>query len=552
MVQETSRKISEWTAVPQSNAALLVPATVAGVTYRASVALDGVDPCNPAYGAVGDGVTDDKARLLLAITAAVALGKPVRGFGRTYGISGNLTLIAGAWLQDINFKQLTPAAGTVRTLTSAGGDNIRLERVTVNRNGDGTDGALAADAGIYIDGGDGHYFEDVEVYGDDMGTGFTVQNGSAFTVVRLHVHDINYSLGSSPGDDRVQGFWFNDCSNFRLIDTLVHDLGGNFGRGATTRYSRNTIGGCSEFTVINPVAYNIDQAFDMTGSAGNVRWSVTGGLSRDCYSHGFKFSSSSRDGTVTGAVAERCGRIGFVVSGPSEASLPILSGDIVFSNCVAYDTGSNGAWPNESGFRVESSAFDTDTPRGVRFIGCKAHDRQGSPTMVYGFNNDIAAHTDGRYNEPIDCVSIGHTTSAFNGFNYPRCEVSLTAAQQIGTAAWTVVNWDADVDFGAMHDTASSNSDVRTRRNGFFLSSWGVVFAANATGQRGVRILRNGSVIPGTTALVDAAAAGETALQVSWTSEMGPGDNVRIEVWQSSGGDLNLQTSSGGVVEQVG
>ena len=89
------------------------------------------------------------------------------------------------------------------------GSNIKLVRVKVNRNGDGTNGNDAFDAaGIYIIGGSGHHFEDIEVWGDDKGSGFVVWQASNFDVVRLHVHDIRYSRSTDPGDDRVQGFWF--------------------------------------------------------------------------------------------------------------------------------------------------------------------------------------------------------------------------------------------------------------------------------------------------------------------------------------------------------
>jgi hypothetical protein len=511
----------------------------------------GISPL--AFGAAGDGVTNDAAAVLLAITAGIAAGVPVQGNGKTYGIAGNCTLVSGAWLQDIAFKQLTPAAvGDVRTLTSGGANNLKLVRVTVNRNGNGTNGALSDDAGIYLVGGTGHYFEDVEVYGDDMGSGFAIFNATAFELVRVHVHDMKYSLGADPGDDRVQGIWINGCSNFSNLNPKVHDLGGNFGAGATLRWSRGVVyGACSEFTVTNPRAWNVDQGHDVTGGpTPNERFSITGGLIHDCYTYGFKFANTARDATVTGAVAERCGLNGFTVSGGVD--LDPNTCDIEFYGCVAYDTGSNGFWGTTHGFRVQDNAANIGATRGIRFLNCKAHDRQTVPTMDYGFFNDVPANLDGRYNEAIGCRSIGHITAAFNsGMNQARVDLGLSGAKVIPNNAWTLVGWDTETDLGEMYDVGALGQ-IFARRAGDFQVAAGISFAANATGQRGIRLSGVGGVpILGTTVLVNAAAAGEVSLNLSWLKKMVAGNDLRIEVFQNSGGNLNIQTTSGAVVEQV-
>jgi hypothetical protein len=108
-----------------------------------------------------------------------------------------------------------------------------------------------------------------------------------------------------------------------------------------------------------------------------------------------------------------------------------------------------------------------------------------------------------------------------------------------------------------MHDTTSNIDKVYVRRDGVYRSQWGVVFASNGVGQRGVRISQGGVPITGTTVLVDASKGGQTALQTAWTSIMGRNDTLRIEVFQDSGGTLNMPpslslTTSAGLVEQVG
>ena len=126
MVQAISEKISEMDTLTVPTVNTIIPVTEGSLSYKLSVGdlekriLDYIDPAN--YGAVGTGLVDDRAALLLAITAGVAAGKPVSGMGKTYGISGDLSLISSAWVQDLTLKQLTPADSARTTLYSEGGE----------------------------------------------------------------------------------------------------------------------------------------------------------------------------------------------------------------------------------------------------------------------------------------------------------------------------------------------------------------------------------------------------------------------------------------------
>jgi hypothetical protein len=405
----------------------LIPVWSEGVLYSANpggvLSAPYVDPA--VYGALGNGLTDDKAALLLAITAGVAAGLPVSGRGKTYGIAGNLVLVESGWLQDIKFKQLTPGDG-VQTLSSSAANDIKLVRVSVDRNGTGGEGELSNDdCTIKIVGGEGHLFEDVEIFGDGMGSAFVVWQASNFDVVRLHVHDLNYDVGVEPSDDVIQPFWFSDCTNFRVIEPRVHDIGGDFGAGYTTRYNRCAFGGCTAFSLIDAQVWSLDQGIDFTGSNGNSNFRVIGGIARDCWSAGWKFSSSARDGVITGATALRCDLYGFFASGTG-TDLPIKTGDLTFVNCQAIDIGSEGNWAagdrRPAGFAVEDSSGEVYPALGIRYIDCRAVDRQAVPTMRYGFMNEVEDPAGLRPNRCIDCVSIGHTTAAF--FNIDHAVIS--------------------------------------------------------------------------------------------------------------------------------
>jgi hypothetical protein len=510
-------------------------------------------------GTAGAGTSGDQSSILRALAAAIAAGRPVTGASRTYAVHGDMVLPANAQLQDITLKQLSPGGTARRTLTSNHGDSIKLVRVKVNRNGDGTNGDDEFHAaGIYIVGGSRHHFEDVEVWGDDKGSGFVVFEASSFDVVRLHVHDIKYSLKSDPGDDRVQGFWFSACSDFRVIAPKVHDLGGDYGSGRTTRWSRNGVGGCSNFSLIDAQVWNVDQAIDLTGSDGNRNFRVLGGSARDCYSVGFKLSNSARGGVVVGATTERCDLYGFFAAGPSEPNLKIKTGDITFIDCLALDTGSARRWIGgirPAGFAVEVSDFDQSlSPLGVRFVNCTALDRQSPPTMKYGFVNEVGAPSDGRYNECINCVSIGHTSSPTKGMHRAFCQVKLTAPQSITTSgAWEAVNWNGeDHDEGAMH-AGGADKYIYARQPGLYEVIVSLEFAFNATGGRGFRLLKNDAELTGTVVRCPPLTTGgnETRIALTWQVLCAAGDRLSVEALQQSGAALALTTSSRMIVTKI-
>jgi hypothetical protein len=522
-------------------------------------------PTGSANPTSGDEIAIGKA--LAAATALAAPGaapRPVTGASRNYGVLGgisngvsrNIVLPANIQLQDATFTQLAPnAGGNVRTLTSAGGSNIKLLRVKVDRNGTGGNGdSQFGAAGIYIIGGSGHHFEDVEVWGKDQGSGFVVSGANTFDVVRLHVHDIKYS--SNPTSDVVQGFWFDGCSDFRVIAPKVHDLGSVSG---TTKYSRNAFGGCKKFSLIDALVWNVGQGIYFGGSLGTENFRILGGSVHDCSSVGFNFSGSARGGVVTGATAERCAQYGFIASGPSEA-LSVKTGDITFVDCLALDTGSAGLFVGPAGFAIEKGSTlgdQTTSPLAIRFVNCTAIDRQQpTKTMKYGFVNQVTAPSDGRYNECINCVSLGHTASPTKGMHRAFCQVKLTAAQTIDTAhsgAWVPVHWNGeDNDEGAMH-AGGTDRYIYARQPGLYEVSVSLEFAFNINGGRGLRLLRNDAPIEGTMVRRPPSISGgdETRISLTWQVLCVAGDKLSVDAFQQSGEAVNLTTGSRMIMTKI-
>ena len=494
----------------------------------------------------GADLVNDTDSIINAIALSSSAKIPIDGANITYLVFGNVSLLADTHLRNIKFQQQTPdAAGDVRTLTSSSVNNITLENVTVDRNGDGTNGQPALDYGIYIDGGSGHYLVDVEVFGDDIGGGLYLDGCTDFIVNSPYVHDINYSFGSDPGQDQINALRFNDCSDFLCVGARVNTIGGNFGAGPTTQYSRGiTVGGCSRFSITGYKVYDVGQGVDLTGSVGNKNFSISDGYAYQCYTHGLKIANGNAEGVITNCLSERCDRIGFVVSGPGEAGTPNPE-NITFVNCKAKDIGYAGNNTNETGFRVEQGSFLLTYPRGIKFIGCEAIDEQVTPTMLYGFQNDIAATgADHDYNEAINCRVRGAVTQAFSGFNAPSVFSTNTAAfTHNSTGNWLAMTWDEDqFDNGEMHDTASNTELFTARRAGTYQVNCTIAWTANASGERRVRLLKNGLSIARQIEdhKPNAGASTQVFNNISAIVELDEDDTLEVEVYQNSGGNLDV------------
>lgn len=243
------------------------------------------------FGAKGDGTTTDMAAINAAITAAATLNYKLDGGKRTYAVSGNVQFSYDYLaVENLTLKQLDPAPTNRRTFFPLNCNYLRLKNITVNRNGSGTGGSLANAAGIWISGGVGHYCENLQAYGNDMGTGVAIV-GTAFSVfVGCYGHDIAYD-NPAANDDVVQGVWMAFNTRCSFVAPRAFNLTGNATGAYPTRYTRGIAAGANSrctFSDIN--VEEVDQGFDLSGDDGNVDCEVIGGNLKDCASWGVKLA----------------------------------------------------------------------------------------------------------------------------------------------------------------------------------------------------------------------------------------------------------------------
>lgn len=120
--------------------------------------------------------------------------------------------------------------------------------------------------------------------------------------------------------------------------------------------------------------------------------------------------------------------------------------------------------------------------------------------------------------------------------------VERTSAQTITTNTWTAISFDSvkyEFGDGELYDSASPTR-ITARRAGVFAVTATVRFANNSTGRRYINFSLNGTRL-NTFVVFDALAIGVWSATEAMQLELAEGDYLEVEVWQSSGGDLDVE-----------
>lgn len=99
-------------------------------------------------------------------------------------------------------------------------------------------------------------------------------------------------------------------------------------------------------------------------------------------------------------------------------------------------------------------------------------------------------------------------------------------------------------DTDTMHSTVSNTGRITFTTAGKYLFGGNVEFAANATGQRSLKVRLNGATVIASGPHHDAAASGVTQCLVAGYYSFSASDYIELGGFQSSGGALNMTASS--------
>jgi hypothetical protein len=179
-----------------------------------------------------------------------------------------------------------------------------------------------------------------------------------------------------------------------------------------------------------------------------------------------------------------------------------------------------------------SDAADSPlTTKGDLFTYSTINDRLGVGTNGQTLVADSTASTGLKWATPA------------SGSTFVGASVYKSAAQTISTATATYLTFPNELyDTNAFHDNSTNNSrlTVPSGKAGKYLLSANTAWRNNATGQRTMYIYKNGTTllnavtIPGVSASIDVYAT------TSYVADLAVGDYVEMQVYQNSGGNLDV------------
>ena len=515
---------------------------------------EGISPLK--YGAAADAVTDDTAAVNAALTFAFANGLSVDGGDKLYAVSGTI-LVHKANRPHIRKLRLIQLAqgNEVKTLHFLNCQEVQIDRLVIRMGTNKTAGYMNSSGGLWVQGGSHHLISNIEITGHGKHSFVTFFSCLKSTFTNIMVHDNEFD---APGatDDLQQGIWLIYCQGCTLNNPSTYNMGGNAKwQGVTLANLRSrglSLSGCDQIDIINARAENVDQAIDVSGDEGNTNITFHGGGAKDCASVGLKFSGSATQCAATGYVTLRCGAYGFLVNG----SLPggnagLMTRDISFNNCHAYDSGAGGIFnTTTAGFLVQTATGAAGkfafAPRGVNFNNCHAVDTQAVKTMMYGFYNNVPYDpTPGTFrpNTLTACQSSGASIKGEFGFHRPTCHLSGTGTVALTSNLAATIGWDTEIeDTMVMHSTASDTDEIVIGIPGVYQVEAKGVFAANSTGYRRLKLLKNNAPLL-TVASPPAPGEATTVLmreELTFTT----GDILKIGAEQLSGASVNFVRSS--------
>lgn len=514
-----------------------------------------------SYGAVGVlpgmPVNDCKAAFL----AALATGLRVQGNpSLVYGIDGTMTICTSgnsAWIARCRFRQMNPADAARRTLYASGGDQVVLEDVKVDRAGDGAGGSISDAAGVWIANVTRVFAADLEVYGNDKGTGVLFANCDNVVARGLYVHDIRGGNASHATitDDIVCGISVLGCDRVYLENPRVDNLTTQWsGQAKWRRWTRGIAfgqgaDGSRRVTIVAPMVDGTDQAVDITGG-GNVRHGcIVGGYLKDPMTYGIKFANNPQFWTVVGIVSEGAGRCCAVVSG--NAALSPQTSKIMFIGCHFLAPGrSTDYWRVTQGEDLSAARIlntaTTDWPREILFRDCIFDGAGGY--MKYAIHNQAVLGGSGdQWVEQEGCHVANRLSGGrdYFGLHQGYAERVRNAAQSAANATWTDVSFDV-VPFDRMATTSLGATIVRLLRGGVYVMTGSVYCDYAAGGSREVRLVRqrNGETsfteVPGSYQRLPPLGAGQMAFPVTAIVEGNAQTQVKLQVRQDSGSSVNF------------
>jgi len=172
--------------------------------------------------------------------------------------------------------------------------------------------------------------------------------------------------------------------------------------------------------------------------------------------------------------------------------------------------------------------------------------------LVYGTAADTLARLAIGTAGQVLTVNSGATApewkTAASGSTYSGVSLYKSAAQTVSNSTFTAITWDSErYDTDSYHSTSTNTSRITipSGKSGYYILTGSNVWDANATGNRGLELRKNGTSLY-YLFFQDGFASNDGTYPFTGTINLTAGDYIEVFCWQSSGGNLNLNGGAGG------
>lgn len=371
--------------------------TIASINSSTSIELATPAVTTVASGCVWTKSTDDTAALETAAAAAVTAKLPLDLRGRAYGVSGfdlpkNLHVRSTALQSSATLKtfvDLAPATASRVTLRHLGDGtgSLKLENISIDRNGGSTSTTLYSNQGIRFVSLEAVTLSDVEITGYDAGESCKLDTIAKVHLDDLYVHDCRY-VHSSQTDDTIEGVTIDTCDSITGSVTIR-----SLGRTDLTSASRDrlsrglTIVGAKRVKLDFNVS-RVDQGVDISGVKPTL--GMLSGTISYCASNGLKFANAQIGSTSITSITQ-CGLCGITVGGtdPTDSDWTTWSQTLLISGHTIRNIGTNQIWSAQTDApagvllsRESALSPANQFPKGIDVTGNKIFSDQGSATFT--------------------------------------------------------------------------------------------------------------------------------------------------------------------------
>lgn len=134
-----------------------------------------------------------------------------------------------------------------------------------------------------------------------------------------------------------------------------------------------------------------------------------------------------------------------------------------------------------------------------------------------------------------------------SGVTYVGAQVTNTSAQSISNGTYTAINFQSEVfDTDGFHDNSTNNTrlTIPAGKGGKYLITGQANFASNASGFRAIAIMKNGGASQIAYANTNPISGSSFTFAFSCVVSAVATDYYEMNVYQSSGGSLNVNSGS--------